>query len=78
MRKKRTGHLVKTKPIKPNFHFTAENAVYAEKKNICVSNCSIKEYALYPISSRSLRTRRLIKNKPKQSQFLWFSNCSLL
>jgi len=49
---------------KANLHFTAENAVYAEKKNICVSDCSIEKYALYPISPRSLRTRRLMKNKP--------------
>jgi len=33
---------------KPNFHFTAEKAEYAEKKNICVSDCSIKKYAIYP------------------------------
>ncbi len=31
----------KTKPIKANFHFTAENAEYAEKKDIYVSYCSI-------------------------------------
>jgi len=55
-------------PIKANLHFTAENAEYAEEKNICVSVCSIEKYALYPISPRSLRTRRLMKNKPKQSQ----------
>ena len=36
----------KTNPIKPNFHFTAENAEYAEKKDICVSDCSIEKYAL--------------------------------
>jgi len=63
MRKKRTGHLVKTNPNKANLHFTAENAGYAEKKDICVSDCSIKKYALCPISPRSLRTRRLMKNK---------------
>ena len=61
--KKRTGHLVKTNPNKANLYFTAENAEYAEKKNICVSDCPIKKYALYPISPRSLRTRRLMKNK---------------
>ena len=55
-------------PNKANLHFTAENAEYAEKKDICISDCLIKKYALYPISPRSLRTRRLIKNKAKQSQ----------
>jgi len=59
----------KTKPIKANLDFTAENAEYAEKKNICVSDCSIKKYTLYPISPRSLRTRRLMKNKANQTQF---------
>ena len=64
---------------KANLHFTAKNAEFArlgealrrsqaEKKDICVSDCSIKKYALCPISPRSLRTRRLIKNKAKQSQ----------
>ena len=52
---------------KPNLHFTAENAEYAEKKNICVSDCSIEKYALYPISPLSLRTRRLMKNKPNSN-----------
>ena len=52
-----------SKPIKPNLHFTAENAGDAERKDICVSDCPIKKYALYPISPRSLRTRRLMKNK---------------
>jgi len=54
---------------KPNLRFTAENAEYAQEKNICVSDCSIKKYTLYPISPRSLRTRRLMKNKANQSQF---------
>ena len=65
---------------KPNLHFTAENAEYAQKKNICVSDCSIKKYALYPISPCSLRTRRLMKNKAKQSQFQRqkkYSRCSV-
>jgi hypothetical protein len=48
---------------------TAENAEYAEKNNTCVSDCPIEKYALYPISPCSLRTRRLMKNKAKQSQF---------
>jgi len=48
--------------------FTAENAEYAEKKDIYVSDCSIEKYALYPISPRSLRTRRLMENKPNQTQ----------
>jgi len=52
-------------PIKANLHFTAENTEYAEKKDISVSDCSIEKYALYPISPRSLRTRRLMKNKAK-------------
>jgi len=68
MRKKRIGHLVKTNPNKANLHFTAENAEYAETKDICISDCLIKKYALFPISPRSLRTRRLMQNKPKQSQ----------
>ncbi len=63
----------KTNPIKANLHLTAENAEYAEKKDICVSDCPIEKYALYPISPCSLRTRRLMKNKAKtnpiQSQF---------
>jgi len=42
---------------------TAENAEYTEKTNICVSDCPIEKYALYPISPCSLRTRRLMKNK---------------
>jgi hypothetical protein len=54
---------------KPNLHFTADNAGFAERKDICVSDCPIKKYALYPFSPRSLRTRRLMKNKPKQTQF---------
>ncbi len=60
----------KTNPIKANLHLTAENAEYAEKNDICVSDCSIKKYALYPISPCSglghpvyLRTLRLMKNK---------------
>ncbi len=68
--------LLKTKPNKANLHFTAENAEYAEKKDICVSDCPIEIYALYHISPCSglghpvdLRTRRLMKNKAKQSQF---------
>jgi len=59
-----------SKPIKANLHFTAENAEYAEKKDIPVSYCSIERYALYAISPCSglghpvdLRTRRLMKNK---------------
>ena len=60
---------------KPNFHFTAKNAVYAEK-NICVSDCWIKKYALYPISLRSLRTLRLMKNKANQTQFFSKGNIS--
>ena len=71
----------KTNPNKPNLHFTAENAEHAEKKNIYVSDCSIKKCALYPISpcfrpsqwlcygEWTLRTRRLIENKPNQSQY---------
>jgi hypothetical protein len=43
--------------------FAAENTEYAEKNNICVSDCPIEKYALYPISPCSLRTRRLMKNK---------------
>jgi hypothetical protein len=58
-----------SKPIKANLHFTAENAEYAEKKGISVSDCSIERYALYPISPCSLRTRRLMENKANQSQF---------
>ncbi|MHC4459676.1 MAG: hypothetical protein ACYS0I_21770, partial [Planctomycetota bacterium] len=64
--------LFKTKPNKANLHFTAENAEYAEKKYISVSDCSIEKYALYAISPCSgighpvdLRTRRLMKNKAK-------------
>ncbi|MHC4596955.1 MAG: hypothetical protein ACYS9C_18475 [Planctomycetota bacterium] len=53
----------KTNPIKTNLHLTAENTEYAEKKDISVSDCSIERYALYHISPRSLRTRRLMKNK---------------
>jgi len=30
-----------SKPIKANLHFTAENAEYAEKKDISVSDCSV-------------------------------------
>jgi len=56
-------------PIKPDFDFTADNAVYAEKKNICVSDCSIKKYVLYRTSPRALLTRRLMTNKPNQTQF---------
>jgi hypothetical protein len=39
---------------KANLHFTAENAEYAEKKYICVSDCPIKKCDLYPIYTRSL------------------------
>jgi len=54
----------KTNPNKANLRFfAAENAEYAEKKDICVSGCLIEKYTLYPISPRSLRTRRLMKNK---------------
>jgi len=71
-------------PIKANLHFTAENAEYArlgealrrsqaKRKDICVSDCPIKKYALYPISPRSRRTRRLMKNKAKQSQSFDFA-----
>jgi len=49
---------------KPNLHFTTGSAGHTESKDICVSNCPIKKYALYPFSPRSLRTQRLIKNKP--------------
>ena len=75
------GHLVKTNPNKANLHFTAENA---EKKDICVSDCSIEKYALYPISpcfhpsqwlcygEWTLRTRRLMKNKAKTNPILIF------
>jgi len=59
-----------SKPIKANLHFTAENTEYAEKKDISVSYCSLKRYALYAISPCSglghpvdLRTRLLMKNK---------------
>ncbi len=55
----------KTNPIKANLHLTAENAEYAEKKDISVSDCSIEKYDLYAISPCSLRTRRLMKNKAK-------------
>ena len=47
------GHLVKTNPNKANLHFTAENAVYAERKGICVSACPIKKYALSYFSAFS-------------------------
>jgi len=69
----------KTNPNKPNLHFTAENAEHAEKKNIYVSDCSIKKCALYPVSpcfhpsqwlcygEWTLRTRRLMENKPNPS-----------
>jgi len=53
-----------SKPNKVNLHFTAENAEYAEKKDISVSYCSIERYALYHISPCSLRTRQLMENKP--------------
>jgi len=63
--------LGENKPKQSQFvSLTAENAEYAEKNNICVSDCPIEKYALYPISPCSLRTRRLMKNKPKQSQFV--------
>jgi hypothetical protein len=52
-----------------SYILTAENAEYAEKSDICVSDYPIEKYALYPISPRSLRTRRLMKNKANQSQF---------
>jgi len=55
-------------PNKANF--PAENAGRTESKDICLSNCPIKKYALYPFSPRSLRTRRLMKNKPSQTQFM--------
>jgi len=51
--------------------FTADNAEYAEMKNICVSDCPIEKYGLYPMSPCSLRTRRLMTNKAnfeRQSQ----------
>jgi len=56
-------------PNKANLHFTAENTEDAEKKDICVSDCPIEKYALYPISPCSLRTWRLMENKPNQTQF---------
>ncbi|MHC4189876.1 MAG: hypothetical protein ACYTBX_02925 [Planctomycetota bacterium] len=59
-----------SKPNKPNLHFTAKNAEYAEKKDISVSDCSIERYALYAISPCSLRTRRLMKNKPNSKPIL--------
>jgi hypothetical protein len=53
-----------SKPNQSQFVFlTAENTEYAEKNNICVSDCPIEKYALYPISPCSLRTRRLMNNK---------------
>jgi hypothetical protein len=55
-------------PNKANLHFTAENAEHTEKQDISVSYSSIERYALYHIPLRSLRTRRLMENKPKQSQ----------
>jgi len=56
--------LGENKPKQSQFVFlTAENAEYAEKNNICVSDCPIEKYALYPVSPCSLRTRRLMKNK---------------
>ena len=42
-----------SKPNKANLHLIAENAEYAEKKNIFVSDCSIERYAPYHISPRS-------------------------
>ena len=64
----------KTNPIKANLHLTAENAEYAEKKDIFVSDCPIEKYALYPISPCSglghpvdLRTWRLMENKPNSN-----------
>jgi hypothetical protein len=66
--------LPKNKAKQTQFVFlTAENAEYAEMKNICVSACSIEKYGLYPVSPCSLRTRRLMKNKPNQSQFVFFT-----
>jgi len=62
------------KPKQSQFYiFTAENAEYAEKNNICVSGCPIEKYAPYPISPCSLRTRRLMKNKANQSQFVFLA-----
>jgi len=47
--------LRENKPNQTQFvFFTAENAEYAEKKNICVSDCAIEKCALYPISPCSL------------------------
>ena len=53
----------KTKPIKANLNFTAENAELAEQKVIFVNGLSIKKYNLHLTSPRSLRTQRLIRNK---------------
>ena len=68
-------------PIKANLHLTAENAEYAEKKDIFVSDCPIEKYALYPISPCSLRTWRLMKNKanskPNKANFRK-NECKLL
>jgi len=71
--------LGKNKAKQSQFVFmTAENAEYAEKNDICVSDCQIEKYALYPISLCFLRARRLIKTKPieakadvKMGKFFW-------
>jgi hypothetical protein len=57
---------------KPNLHFTAENAGCAERKDICVSDCPIKKYALYPFSPRSLRPLRLMRNAGSDNDFDYF------
>jgi hypothetical protein len=51
------------------FTFYSRERCVRRDEDICVSDCPIKKYAFYHISPRSLRTRRLMKNKPKQSQF---------
>jgi len=63
-------HLVKNKPNQSqSVFFTAENAEFAEQKGIYISDCPIKKYNLSLPSLRSSRTRRLIRNESKQSQF---------
>jgi len=62
---------MKNKANQSQFVFlTAENPEHAEKNNICVSDCPIEKYALYPISPCSLRTRRLMRNKANPSTLL--------
>ena len=60
------GYLVKTKPKQSQFvFFNAENAEFAEQKNICVTFYLTKKYNPNLLSLRSQQTRRLMK---KQSQ----------